>query len=148
MNKDGFIQICMHPHITFSDILYLCCSTFFPHTKLANTQCIFPPSALYFIQCHFQRLQQLSDSAFRLVVSQQGATRTAVFGLQHLGCCSSGPGYDLDKDKLNKKIRIYIQCFHGSTYIIWQGKKLNRNLGKKELEGTRQLNKSQARLKG
>lgn len=44
---------------------------------------------------------------------QQGATRTAVFGLQHLGCCSSGPGYDLDKDKLNKKKWI-------DTLFSWQ----------------------------
>lgn len=32
VNKDGFTQISMHPHITYSDTRYLLCSTFFPHT--------------------------------------------------------------------------------------------------------------------
>lgn len=118
MNKDGFTQICMHPHITFSDILYLRYSTFFPHTKLANTYSVYFHPQLYIL---FSVLSNDCSSfliAFRLVVSQQGATRTAVFGLQHLGRCSSGPGYDLDKDKLNKKKRIYIYSVFMAVPIL------------------------------
>lgn len=49
MNKDGFTQISMLPHITFSDILYLPCSTFFPHTKLANTHSVYFHPRLYIL---------------------------------------------------------------------------------------------------
>lgn len=91
MNKDGFTQISMHPHITYSDTRYLLCSTFFPHTKLAKTHSVdFHPRLYILFSVRCQRLQSRSDGAFMLAVKRQGATLRVSLGLRTPGAALPG----------------------------------------------------------
>lgn len=110
MNKDSLTHICMHPHIAFSSIPYLPCSTFFPHThtKLPYTYSVYFHPQLYIL---FSVLSNYS-SGFLIVhpgwLSASKVPLLLPLGSSAWGAAFSGPGYDADKDKLNRRKRTYI----------------------------------------
>lgn len=109
LNKDGLTHICMHPHMAFSSIPYLPCSTFFPHTKLASTCSVYFHPQLYIL---FSVLSNYSSGFLIVHPGWLSASKVPLLPLRldssTWGASFSGPGCDADKDKLNRRKRIYI----------------------------------------
>lgn len=125
MNKDGFTQISMHPHITYSDTRYLLCSTFFPHTELAKTHSVdFHPRLYILFSVRCQRLQLLSDGAFMLAVKRQGATLRVSLSSRTPGATLPGPV------TIQRKInRMEFNIKEGSGLYFHSSIYLNKHIG-------------------
>lgn len=136
MNKDDLVHICMHPHIAFSSIPYLPCSTFFPHTKVANACSVYFHPQLYIL---FSVLSNYSSDFLTVHPGWLSASEMPLLllrlGSSAWGAAFSDPGYDAVKDKLNRRKRIYIFM----TVPILLGKGKNReteNCGRRSWKGT------------
>lgn len=99
----------MHPHIASSSFPYIPCLNFCPHTKLPNTYSVYLHPQLYIL---FSVLSNYSNGFLIVHPSLLSASAVPLLLLplssRAWGTAFSGPGYDGDKAKLNRRKRIYI----------------------------------------
>lgn len=122
MNKEGLAHICVHPHIALSSVP---CSTSFPHTKLPYTYCVYFHPQLYIL---FSVLSNYSGGSLIVRIGWLSARKVPLLllrsGSSTWGAASTGPGYDADKDKLNRRKRRY--SFMTVPILARWGKKMER----------------------